>query len=46
VILDAAVKYVNVYEQLTGRKLDLPDATVPPLTRIRANLKTYFEMAA
>jgi phosphoribosylaminoimidazole-succinocarboxamide synthase len=46
VILDAVVKYVNVYEQLTGQELELPDATVPPLTRIRANLKTYFERAA
>ena len=46
VILEAAVKYVNVYEQLTGQELDLPDATVPPLTRIRASLKKYFEMAA
>jgi phosphoribosylaminoimidazole-succinocarboxamide synthase len=46
VILEAAVRYVNVYEQLTGQELELPDATVPPITRIRANLKTYFEMAA
>src|SRR5689334_14390699 len=35
VILDAAARYVGVYEQLTGCALDLPDATVPPLARIR-----------
>ncbi len=46
VILEAAVRYVNVYEQLTGRELALPDAAVPPLRRIRGNLKKYFEMAA
>ncbi|HEY8439821.1 MAG TPA: phosphoribosylaminoimidazolesuccinocarboxamide synthase [Xanthobacteraceae bacterium] len=46
VILDAAAKYVGVYEQLTGCALDLPDATVPPLARIRGKLKKYFEMAA
>jgi phosphoribosylaminoimidazole-succinocarboxamide synthase len=46
VILDAAARYVGVYEQLTGCALDLPDASVPPLARIRGNLKKYFEMAA
>jgi phosphoribosylaminoimidazole-succinocarboxamide synthase len=46
VILDAAARYVGVYEQLTGCALDLPDATVPPLARIRGKLKKYFEMAA
>jgi phosphoribosylaminoimidazole-succinocarboxamide synthase len=46
VILEAAARYVNLYEQLTGQELELPEATVPPLTRIRANLKKYFEMAA
>jgi hypothetical protein len=40
--LEAAVRYVNVYEQLTGQELELPDAAVPPLTGIRTNLKTYF----
>ena len=43
VILEAAAKYVNLYEQLTGQELELPEATVPPLTRIRANLKKYFD---
>ena len=46
VILEAASRYVDVYEQLTGQELELPDATVPPLMRIRANLKKYLEMAA
>jgi phosphoribosylaminoimidazole-succinocarboxamide synthase len=46
VILEAAVRYVNVYEQLTGHELELPDARIPPLTRIRGNLKKYFELAA
>jgi phosphoribosylaminoimidazole-succinocarboxamide synthase len=43
VILEAAARYVNLYEQLTGQELELPEATVPPLTRIRANLKKYFD---
>jgi hypothetical protein len=46
VILEAAAKYVNLYGQLTAQKLELPEATVPPLTRIRANLKKYFEILA
>ena len=45
-ILEAAARYVNLYEQLTGQELELPEATVPPLTRIRANLKKYFQMVA
>ncbi len=46
VILEAAARYVDVYEQLTGQELELPDAAVPPLTRIRGNLNKYFELAA
>jgi phosphoribosylaminoimidazole-succinocarboxamide synthase len=47
VILEAAARYVDVYEQLTGQELELPtDATVPPLARIRGNLNKYFELAA
>jgi phosphoribosylaminoimidazole-succinocarboxamide synthase len=45
VILEAAARYANLYEQLTGQELELPEAAVPPFTRIRANLKKYFEMA-
>ena len=44
--MTGATRYVNLYEQLTCQELELPEATVPPLTRIRANLKKYFEMAA
>jgi phosphoribosylaminoimidazole-succinocarboxamide synthase len=46
VILQAAAKYVEVYEQLTGRELELPDLAVPPLARIRGNLRKYFGKAA
>jgi phosphoribosylaminoimidazole-succinocarboxamide synthase len=46
VILEAAAKYVGVYEQLTGQQLELPDLAVPPLARIRANLEKYFDKAA
>ena len=46
VILQAAAKYVEVYEQLTGQELALPDLSVPPLQRIRGNLKKYFDKAA
>jgi phosphoribosylaminoimidazole-succinocarboxamide synthase len=46
VILQAAAKYVEVYEQLTGRELQLPDLAVAPLARIRANLRKYFDKAA
>jgi hypothetical protein len=35
-----------VYEKLTGRDFALPDLSVPPLARVRANLRTYFERAA
>jgi phosphoribosylaminoimidazole-succinocarboxamide synthase len=46
VILQASAKYVEVYEQLTGQELELPDLGVPPLTRIRGNLRKYFGKAA
>jgi phosphoribosylaminoimidazole-succinocarboxamide synthase len=46
VILQAAAKYVDVYEQLTGQQLALPGLSVPPLQRIRGNLKKYFDKAA
>jgi phosphoribosylaminoimidazole-succinocarboxamide synthase len=46
VILQAAAKYVEVYEQLTGQELALPDLSVAPLQRIRGNLKKYFDKAA
>jgi phosphoribosylaminoimidazole-succinocarboxamide synthase len=46
VILQAAAKYVEVFEQLTGQELELPDLAVPPLARIRGNLRKYFGKAA
>jgi phosphoribosylaminoimidazole-succinocarboxamide synthase len=46
VILQAAATYVGVYEKLTGRELALPDLSVPPLVRVRANLTKYFDKAA
>src|SRR5499433_2758284 len=46
VILQAAATYVDVYEKVTGRKFALPDLAVSPLTRVRANLRKYFDKAA
>jgi len=46
VILQAAATYIGVYEKVTGREFALPDLSVPPLTRVRANLRKYFEKAA
>jgi phosphoribosylaminoimidazole-succinocarboxamide synthase len=46
VILQAAATYIDVYEKLTGREFALPDLSVPPLARIRANLTKYFDKAA
>jgi phosphoribosylaminoimidazole-succinocarboxamide synthase len=46
VILQASAKYVEVYQQLTDQELELPDLAVPPLTRIRGNLRKYFGKAA
>jgi phosphoribosylaminoimidazole-succinocarboxamide synthase len=46
IILEAAATYLDVYEQLTGRQLALPDLGVAPLARVRANLRRYFVGAA
>ena len=46
VILQAAATYVDAYQRLTGRAFALPDLAVPPLARIRSNLRKYFEKAA
>ena len=43
---NASATYVDVYQKLTGREFALPDLSVPPLARIRANLKKYFGKAA
>ena len=42
----AAATYIDVYEKVTGREFALPDLSVAPLARVRANLKKYFEKAA
>jgi phosphoribosylaminoimidazole-succinocarboxamide synthase len=46
IVLQAAATYIDVYEKLTGREFALPDLAVPPLARVRANLRKYFERAA
>ena len=46
VVLEAAATYVGVYEKLTGREFVLPDLSMPPLARVRANLTKYFGKAA
>jgi phosphoribosylaminoimidazole-succinocarboxamide synthase len=46
VILQAAATYVDAYQRLTGQAFVLPDLAVPPLARIRSNLRKYFEKAA
>jgi len=46
VILQAAATYINVYEKVTGREFALPDLAIPPLARVRANLRKYFDKAA
>jgi phosphoribosylaminoimidazole-succinocarboxamide synthase len=46
VILQASATYIEVYEKLTGREFALPDLSVPPLARIRANLRNFIGKAA
>src|SRR5262249_19437930 len=46
VILQAAATYVDVYEKVTGLEFALPELSVAPLIRVRANLRKYFEKAA
>jgi phosphoribosylaminoimidazole-succinocarboxamide synthase len=46
VILKAAAIYVSAYEKITGSRFPLPDPSVPPLTRVRENLRPYFGKAA
>lgn len=41
-ILEAARTYISLYERMTGQAFVLPSRDVPPLTRIRENLKSYF----
>ncbi|MFL6831477.1 MAG: phosphoribosylaminoimidazolesuccinocarboxamide synthase [Xanthobacteraceae bacterium] len=46
VILQAAATYIDVFEKVTGREFALPDLSVPPIARVRANLRKYFDKAA
>jgi len=46
VVLQASATYVDLYETVTGQTFDLPDVSVPPLARIRANLRRYLGKAA
>ena len=46
IILQAAATYVDLYDKLTGKAFVLPELAVPPLARIRGNLRKYFDKAA
>lgn len=46
VILKAAAIYVSAYEKITGARFPLPDPSIPPLVRIRENLRSYFGKTA
>ena len=39
--LQAAATYIGVFESITGKGFEWPDATVPPLRRIRSALRGY-----
>jgi len=42
VVAEAARLYLQVFESITGQRLDLPDPATPILNRIRGNLTRYF----
>jgi phosphoribosylaminoimidazole-succinocarboxamide synthase len=42
VILEAARRYIGVFETITGQSFALPEPAMPVLVRIRANLTRYF----
>jgi phosphoribosylaminoimidazole-succinocarboxamide synthase len=42
VILEAARRYIGVFETITGQSFAPPEPAVPVLARIRANLARYF----
>jgi phosphoribosylaminoimidazole-succinocarboxamide synthase len=46
IVLQAAAIYVSAYEKITGEAFPLPDPAVPPLARVRENLRKYFGKAA
>lgn len=41
IVLEAARLYIGAFETITGETFALPDPALPPLERIRANLKRY-----
>jgi phosphoribosylaminoimidazole-succinocarboxamide synthase len=43
--LQAAATYIKVFETMTGAGFAWPDATVPPLSRIRSALRDYMQRA-
>ena len=42
VVLEAARRYIGVFETITGQSFVLPEPDLPALARIRANLAPYF----
>jgi phosphoribosylaminoimidazole-succinocarboxamide synthase len=42
IVAEAALRYVDAFETITGDSLVLPDPEIPILDRIRANLARYF----
>ncbi len=41
VLLQAALTYIQAFEKITGKAFALPDLFLPPLERIRANLRQF-----
>ena len=41
VLVQAALVYIQAFEKITGKAFALPDLSVPPLERIRANLAKF-----
>ena len=46
IVLQASATYIGVYEKVTGQAFALPDLSIQPLARVRANLRKYFGKAA
>ena len=40
-LVEAAATYIGVFESITGKGFEWPDATIPPLRRIRSALRGY-----
>jgi phosphoribosylaminoimidazole-succinocarboxamide synthase len=41
VLLQAALTYIQAFEKITGTAFAMPDLSLPPLERIRANLRQF-----